>query len=345
MPLSPNSASACAPQTRVWYEVSWNPLPSLWNLEGVSPKLVLSRTWRAFFEDNLLGRAAQLGYYFLFSLFPALFCASAVLGLAARSAASIYVKLLEGMAEFMPPAAFGIVIQTFNQTTSASTRGKVTFGLVTALWSASVGISAIQDTLNHVYKVKESRPFWKRQLQAIAMTIVLSLLTTLSLAALFGSGSLARWLKAVIPHGDLVVILAHVLGAIISFGMFTLIFALIYYWAPDLKTRRWRGLSPGAAVGLIGAMLATFGLRLYLNFFNTFSVTYGSLGAVIILLLWFYITGLMLLLGAEINSQIEAGVSERRLAAENSSLPQAGRDAVSGNSPPKSFAHASNARG
>ncbi len=342
MPPSSIAAQASEPSTRVWYEVSWNPLPSLWNLEGVSPKLILARTWRAFFADNLPGRAAQLGYFFLFSLFPALFCASAMLGLAARSAASIYVKLLESLADFMPPAAFGIVIQTFHQTTSASTAGKVTFGLVAALWSASVGTSAIQDTLNHVYKVKESRPYWKRQLNAIAMTIVLSLLVTLSLAALFGSGALAAWLRLRIPHGDLIAMPAHVLGIMVAIGLFTLVFALIYYWAPDVKTRRWRWLTPGAAVGLAGWLLATLGLRLYLHFFNTFSVTYGSLGAVIILLLWFYITGLMLLLGAEINSEIEVCVAERHLAAaaEDSSLPQANRDAASANASPEGFAQA-----
>ena len=311
----PISATVVEPPSQAWYDVSWNPLPSLWCLDGVSPKLVAARTWTAFFDDNLLGRAAQLGYYFLFALFPTLFCASAILGLAAKSAAGIYVKLLESMASFMPPAAFGIVIQTFAQTTSASTAGKVTFGLVAALWSASVGTSAIQDTLNHVYKVKESRPYWKVQLNAIAMTIVLSLMVTLSLAAVFGSDALAAWLKSSFRHGSLAALPAHIFGWVVACTLFTLIFALIYYWAPDVKKRRWRWLTPGAAIGLLGWVLASLSLRLYLHFFNTFSVTYGSLGAVIILLIWFYITGLMLLLGAEINSEIEACAAEQRLAA------------------------------
>jgi membrane protein len=90
-------------------------------------------------------------------------------------------------------------------------------------------------------------------------------------------------------------------------------FAVIYYWAPDSKKRRWHWLTPGGALGLIGWLLASLGLRVYLHYFDTYSLTYGSLGAVIILLTWFYITGLMLLLGAEINSEIEAASAEMRM--------------------------------
>jgi membrane protein len=98
-------------------------------------------------------------------------------------------------------------------------------------------------------------------------------------------------------------------------ALLALSFAVLYYWAPDCKKRRWHWLTPGGAVGILGWLLASLGFRAYLYFFNTYTVTYGSLGAVIILLMWFYITGLMLLLGAEINSQIEAGAAAKRLKA------------------------------
>jgi len=96
-------------------------------------------------------------------------------------------------------------------------------------------------------------------------------------------------------------------------AMLMLIFAVIYYFAPDLKNKRWHWLTPGAAIGIVGWLVASIGLRVYLYYFNSFSVTYGSLGAVIILLIWFYITGLMLLLGAEVNSEIAAAVAEKQL--------------------------------
>lgn len=87
----------------------------------------------------------------------------------------------------------------------------------------------------------------------------------------------------------------------------------MYCWAPDVRQRRWHWLTPGSAIGLAGWLIASVGFRIYLHFFNTYTITYGSLGAVIILLMWFYITGLMLLLGAEINSAIEAASVEVRL--------------------------------
>jgi membrane protein len=104
-----------------------------------------------------------------------------------------------------------------------------------------------------------------------------------------------------------------------------LLFAIIYYWAPDVEQRKWRWLTPGAAIGMVGWAVASIGLRVYLHFFNSYTRTYGSLGAVIILLTWFYLSGLMLLLGGEVNSEIEAAATERTLAAhpELAPTPQA----------------------
>jgi membrane protein len=103
---------------------------------------------------------------------------------------------------------------------------------------------------------------------------------------------------------------ARAIAWIVAMVLLTLTFAVIYYWAPDNKQRRWQWFTPGATIGIIGWLVASVGLRIYIHLFNNFTVTYGSLGAVIILLTWFYITGLMLLLGAEINSEIESAVIE-----------------------------------
>jgi membrane protein len=105
-----------------------------------------------------------------------------------------------------------------------------------------------------------------------------------------------------------------VIGWFVATVLLALAFAVIYYWAPNVKTRCWHWLTPGGAIGIAGWLLCSLGLRIYLHYFPSFSLTYGSLGAVIILLSWFYITGLMLLLGAEINSEIEGAAAEMRLA-------------------------------
>jgi membrane protein len=315
----------------VWNYVSRSPLQSLWNLEGVPAKMIAKNTWNAIFEDNLLGRSAELGFYFLFALFPTLFTACSVLGLAARSAFHIYEKLLQYLSIVAPPSALGTVLEAFNQTTAAASSGKLTFGLVAALWSASVGFVAIQGTLNVVYRVKETRPYWKARLSAIGITFVLSVVITLMLASMLAADFFARLahrhiynhLLAVLATGSL-----RTFGWVAAIGFLSLLFALIYYFGPDLKVKRWRWLTPGSAVGMVGWFLASLGLQIYVHYFNNYSATYGSLGTVIILLTWFYLSGLMLLLGGEINSEIEAAVNEKKLLAAATKLLAAARPEI-----------------
>lgn len=212
----------------------------------------------------------------------------------------------------------GTVLETFNETTATATSGKLTFGIVAALWSASVGFSAIQDTLNTVYKVTETRSYFRARLSAIGVTIVLAILVTLTLSSMLASDYFAKLAQLKIYHHFLAtaaVIATRCIGWVFATILITLFFAVIYYWAPDVKKKCWRWLTPGSAIGIVLWLLASIGFRVYLHFFNNFSVTYGSLGAVIILLMWFYITGLTLLLGAEVNSQIEAAAAEKCLHA------------------------------
>jgi len=305
-------------ERRIGEVVSREPLHSLWDLHGVPVRVLVARTWKSLFADRLFGHAAELGFYFLFALFPTLFSASSILGLAARSADKIYDRLLAYLSVVIPASALGTVLKTFNDTTAAATPGKLTFGLIAAVWSASVGISAIQDTLNAVYKIENTRSYVKARIYAIGLTVLLTILVTLSLASLLGGdfvGTLATHLIHYQIPATAVSIAARVIGWASATALLNLSFGAIYYWAPDFKSRRWHWLTPGGAIGILGWLLASLGLRIYLHYFNNYSVTYGSLGAVIILLTWFYLSGLMLLLGAEINSEIEAGSAEMFIAA------------------------------
>jgi membrane protein len=303
---------------QVWRYVSRSPLKNLWNLEGIPARVIVKNTWNSTFADNLLGRSAELGFYFLFALFPTLFTACSVLGLAARSAVHIYENLLQYLSIVVPPSALGTVLEAFSQTTAAASSGKLTFGLVAALWSASVGFSAIQDSLNVVYRVKENRPYWKARLSAIGITFILSLVITLMLASLLAGDFLARLARLHIYH-HMVALGAAIsfrsLGWLVATALLSFLFALIYYFGPDVEVSQWHWLTPGSAFGMLGWLAASLGLRVYVHFFNNYSATYGSLGTVIILLTWFYLSGLMLLLGGEINSEIEAAVKERKLTA------------------------------
>ena len=303
-------------QQGVWDFVSRSPIRSLWNLQGVPVSSVATLTWKSIQEDRLFGRAAELGFYFLFALFPTLFSASSQLGLAAHSANEFYDKLLNYLALVIPTDALGTVLATFNETTAAATPGKLTFGFIAAIWSASVGISAIQDALNTVYKIKETRSYLKARFSAIGLTVTLTIIVTLVLSAMLGGDFVAALAMRRLTNPTAITVaalIARLIGWTLATALIALAFAVIYYWAPDLETRRWRWLTPGGAFGIFGWLFASLGLRVYLNYFNSYSVTYGSLGAVIILLTWFYITGLMLLIGAEINSEIEAAAAQQRL--------------------------------
>ena len=305
-----------ARERRIWQIVQHSPLESLWDLKGVPVRVVMRRTWKALIDDRVFGHAAELGFYFLFALFPTLLCASSVLGLVARSAFHFYDQLLNYLAVVIPTTALGTVLQTFNETTAAATSGKITFGLIAAIWSASVGISAIQDSLNAVYNIEDSRSYFVARLEAIGLTMVLIVVVTLGLASLLLGDYFSNLADHHIPEillRQMAISAMHIASWTISSALLALTFAVLYYWAPDIKKRRWHWLTPGGAIGILGWLLASMGFRVYLHFFNTYSVTYGSLGAVIILLMWFYITGLMLLLGAEINSEIEAAAAARRL--------------------------------
>jgi membrane protein len=224
----------------------------------------------------------------------------------------------------IPTAALGTVLETFNETTAAATSGRLTFGLIAAIWSASVGLSAVQDALNAVYKVQDTRSYLKARIYAIGLTILLTVIVTLILTSMLGGDFMATVAHQSI-HNHFITMVAEVfarlIGWMIATALLALSFAVIYYLAPDMKVRRWRWLTPGGAIGILGWLLASLGLRVYLHFFNSYSITYGSLGAVIILLTWFYITGLMLLVGAEINSEIEAAAAQKQLTENPLQLP------------------------
>jgi membrane protein len=299
----------------IWDCVSLKPIRSLWDLQGVPVRVIAKRTWTSAWNDDLFGSAAELSYWFLFAIFPMLISASSLIGLVIQHASAGYDRLLHYLSPLIPPTAFGFVVQTFNEIITASSSKKITVVAV-ALWAASAGFSAIQDAMNAVYKVKETRPYWRVRGAAVLISPVLGLLFTAILASLLATDLFAHRIHLHISYSfvaDPAALLIRLLGWTLATALLTLLFALIYYWAPDVKQRQWRWFTPGAAIGILGWLLASFIFRAYLHFFNGYSAAYGSLGVVLILLTWFYLSGFMLLLGGEVNSEIEAAATEKRL--------------------------------
>ncbi len=292
---------------------------SMWGLRSIGLKQFGKRLLTTVLKDDLTGRAAQLAYYFFFALFPALIAASALLGMVVKSAGDLNNQLLSYFANVIPPSAYQIVADTFKQTTHASSGGKVLIGVLVALWSASAGTSAVQDALNAVHNVEETRPFWRARLTAILLTVAVGIFFTLALGALFLGDKLVAHQHA--GFGYLAVFAVRLVTWPVAFALVGMGFALVYWKAPDMKDQPWEWITPGAAIGILVWLLASTALRIYLHYFNSYSVTYGSLGAVIVLLTWFYLSGLALLLGSVINDTLEVMYGECAPDNKSSSAP------------------------
>jgi membrane protein len=210
----------------------------------------------------------------------------------------------------MPSTAFALVDSTKWEITNASGAGKLSFGLLAALWAASNGMSAITQTLNAAYNLKETRPWWKQRAVAIFLTVTLSLLTISALLLVVAGGKIANRLASVYGFQSAFTIAWNLAQWPIAIGFMILSFALIYYFAPDSREQSWKWLSPGSAIGVVLWLLVSFGLKGYLHFFDSYNKTYGSLGAVIVLMLWLYLTAVAVLIGGELNSQIENAAAQ-----------------------------------
>jgi membrane protein len=285
-------------------------MASLWKFGGLKPKKLARRVWAEVQEDDVFGRAAQLSYYFLLALFPLLIFLTSVIGIVIGQGSGIRQSLFAYLSQVMPPAAFDLIQSTMQEVTAASSGGKISFGILAALWAASNGMGAITEALNIAYDVKESRPWWKQRLTAIGLTITLSVLIITALVIVLAGGKIVDGLAASYAFGSVFTLTWKILQWPIVLAAMLFAFALIYYFAPDVRDQKWIWITPGAVFGVMLWLLVSYGFRIYLDYFDSYSKTYGSLGAVIILMLWLYFTGLAVLIGGEVNAEIEHAAAE-----------------------------------
>lgn len=251
----------------------------------------------------MFGRAAQLAYYFLLALFPALLFLTALVGLFPFSAS--IPELMQYMQTVLPADAFSLIQKYIESVMQGSGVDLISMGVLGALWASSSGITAIMEALNVAYGTVETRPFWKVRLIGILLTLVLALFVLLSTAlSLYGS-NLAQWGAEALGLDWALAMIWDVVQWPLIAAPLLLAVSLIYHVCPDIK-QPWRWITPGAIFAVIAWITVSFGFKLYVNHFGTYNVVYGSIGGVIVLLLWFYFTGLMILIGGEINSEIEA---------------------------------------
>jgi membrane protein len=284
---------------------------SIWKLGGLGVRELARRIWREVYEGDLLTRAAALGYYFLFSLFPLLLFLLSILGYFAERETELRRDLFSYLARLVPRSAWDLVQKTLDEVTKNAGKGKISFGLLAALWVASAGIAAIGEALNAAYGVKESRPWWRVRLLAIGLTLAIAAIVIGALLLVIYSGQIGEYLAQRLGWGELFLVLWNLLQWPIVISCTLLSIALIYYFTPDLKEQRWYWITPGSVTAIILWLTVSFILRLYLRFFDRYSVTYGSLGALIVLMLWFYLTGAAILIGGKVNAEIEHAAAKR----------------------------------
>jgi membrane protein len=285
-------------------------ISSIWDLGGLSWRELARRTWGGITQNDLLNRAYELAYNFLLAVFPLLLFLLALLGLFAAASKGLRSALFFYFEGALPPAAYNVLVSTLREITWNSSSGKLTFGLIFALYSGSGGMTQLIATLNAAYEVHEGRSWIKVHLVSIALTVALTVLSTAALLMVLTGGRVAAFVGLELDLQSLFSVLGTILQWGLALGFVVLAFALIYYFAPDVHERHWYWITPGSVVGVIVWAIASGALRAYLHFFNSYSKTYGSLGAVMILMLWFYITGLAFLIGGQINSTIEHAAAE-----------------------------------
>jgi membrane protein len=281
------------------------PRKSPWRLHVSSVTTLVKRVWTSSYEDGVYNRAAELAYFFFLSLFPGVIFITTLLGFVFKSNARLTVVLLQYLATTLPGSAFELTRQVITEITRSSGSGKLTFGIFAALWTANSGMNALEDALNAVYKVKESRALWKTYGIALVLTVSASLLMIAALTVFLYGGVLVQQISNTIGLKPVFYWTWRIVQWPIAVFFVSLVASMVYYAAPNLKQRCWQWLSPGALFATVGWIAASGLLRLYFHFFTSYAKTYGSLGAVMALMTWLYVTGIMLLLGAEVNLAIE----------------------------------------
>ncbi len=296
----PAAATERAPEARQ------EPPESPTDLDKRSWKDVLKRTVREFQEDHLTDRAAALTYYSVLSIFPAILALVSVLGLIGRSATQ---PLLDNLGEIAPGPARDIFTTAIQNLQRSQGVGGLLFvvGLVGAIWSASGYVAAFMRASNEIYEMEEGRPFVKKATVRLGVTIVLGVLLLASALAVVITGGLAERVGEVLGIGATAVTVWDIAKWPVLLLIVSLMFAILYWAAPNVKQPGFRWVSPGGLVAVVIWVLASAAFALYVANFGSYNKTYGTLGGVIVFLVWLWLSNVAILLGAELNAEVERG--------------------------------------
>ena len=265
-------------------------------------KVFFSKLWDRILETDIFDRSAQTAFFFTFALFPLLFFIVSLFGLIIGTTDGLREELFAYLHRLMPAVVYTLVSTTLLEIVKNSSSTKVILGLAAALWAASAGVDGIRNALNAVYSLKEHRSWWQTKVQSVLMTLLMVLLVggvllvvfyggkvTASISHAAGVDAASFWIVAAVQW---ITILAILLVAC----------ELIYNLLPAFQPRRWIWLNAGSVVAIVSWIVLTGAFRLYLQYFNSYDRAYGSLGAVIVTMLWLYFTAMSVMIGGIINT-------------------------------------------
>jgi membrane protein len=271
-------------------------------LGGVSLKQFLKELYQEISDDDVFNGAAALGFYLTLAIFPAMIFVMAVIPF--LPIPHVDQAIMDLLRQAMPANAAQMFADVVQQVTGEQRGGLLSFGFLATLWATSTGMYAVMQGLNVTYDVKEGRGFIKARATAIGLSILFVVLMVGGFSLIVLGGVIQGWLGQYFNLGPAVLwFFAALRWVVIVLGL-TLALALIYYLAPDVK-QEFRFITPGSVLGVLTLIIASLGFAFYATNFGNYDATYGSIGAVIVLMLWLYIVGLVILLGSEINALIE----------------------------------------
>jgi len=260
------------------------------------------RTASEVMADNCLNLAAQLSYYFFLALFPALLFLVAIVSFIPVH--GLLEMITSTLGRVAPGEVITIVQDQILKIAHDQNSGLLTLGLLGTIWSTSSGVDAIISTLNEAYDIQEARPWWRVKLLAIGLTLALAVFIVLAFALLLVGPTLAEKVASWFYLGPAFVWSWKILQWPVVFGLVALAIAIIYYYAPDAE-QEWIWITPGSVLATALWLITSLGFKFYVSHFGSYNATYGAIGGVIVLMLWFYVSSLVVLVGAELNAEIE----------------------------------------
>jgi membrane protein len=263
---------------------------------------LLKRTVKESIADDVLSLAAQQAYYFFFALFPALLALISIAGFFPIE--NLMDEIVQRLSRVAPSDVVKIITEQIAEIARSNTGGVLTFAFFFTLWSSSSAVVSMSTTLNAAYDITEGRPWWKVRAIALALTVGLALFIVVSMGLVIVGPTLAERVAESMNLGAAFEWTWKILQWPLVFVLVATAIALIYYFAPDAE-QEWVWITPGSVVATALWVLISLGFKFYLSRFGNFNETYGAIGGVMVLMLWFYLSGIAILAGAELNAEIE----------------------------------------